>query len=50
MPHADDLEEQHLQLMSLAEVETALREGRFKVLAWAANIALALLYLKQRGQ
>lgn len=43
-PHADDLEELHLQLMERPQLESALRAGQFKVLAWAANIALALLY------
>jgi ADP-ribose pyrophosphatase len=42
-PHA---EEQELLRLSRAEVEAALRAGEFKVLAWAANIALALLWLK----
>jgi ADP-ribose pyrophosphatase len=41
-PHADDLEEQELLLLSRGEVEQALREGEFKVLAWAAAVALAL--------
>jgi len=41
---ADDLEEQHLLFMDRAELESALRAGRFQVLAWAANIALALLW------
>jgi len=40
---ADDLEEQDLLLMDRGELEEALRAGRFKVLAWAANIAFALL-------
>ncbi len=40
---ADDLEEQHLLFLTRAELETALREGQFKVLAWAANIAFALM-------
>lgn len=42
---SDDLEEQELLLLSRAEVEQALANGEFKVLAWAANIALALLRL-----
>lgn len=46
-PNADDLEEQELLRLSRAEVEDALRNGEFKVLAWAANIALALLRLKK---
>ena len=41
-PHADDLEEQEIILMNRAQVEEALDEGQFKVLAWAANVALAL--------
>jgi ADP-ribose pyrophosphatase len=44
---ADDLEEQQLLEMTLDEVKAALRDGRFKVLAWAANIALALLHLAE---
>ena len=42
-PIADDLEEQELLLRSRAEVETALREGEFKVMSWATAVALALL-------
>jgi ADP-ribose pyrophosphatase len=41
--HADDLEEQTLLLLEREELIRALRAGEFKVLAWAANIALALL-------
>lgn len=37
-----DLEEQRLLLLSRQELEQALEQGRFKVLAWAACIALAL--------
>lgn len=43
---ADDLEEMELLPLSREQVETALRNGEFKVLAWAASLALALLYLK----
>jgi ADP-ribose pyrophosphatase len=43
-PGGDDLEEQELLLLYRPEVAAALRNGRFKVLAWAAMIALALLY------
>lgn len=39
---ADDLEEQELLLLEHAEVEEALRQGQFKVLPWAAAVALAL--------
>ncbi len=42
---ADDLEEQHLVLMERAELAEALHAGQFKVLAWAAAIALALLWI-----
>jgi len=42
-PDADDLEEQRLLSMSSDEVKTALREGRFGVVSWAAGFALALL-------
>jgi ADP-ribose pyrophosphatase len=41
-PDADDLEEQELLLLSRAEVEAALEAGAFKVLPWAAAVALAL--------
>jgi ADP-ribose pyrophosphatase len=42
-PIVDDLEEQELLLMDHDEVETALKAGEFKVLAWGAILALALL-------
>jgi 8-oxo-dGTP pyrophosphatase MutT (NUDIX family) len=42
---SDDLEEQELLLLSRSEMEAALDAGEFKVLAWAANIALALRHL-----
>lgn len=45
LPAADDLEEQELLLLSRAEVEQALARGQFKVLAWAAVMALALARL-----
>jgi ADP-ribose pyrophosphatase len=41
--NADDLEEQEMILLEREEVETALTEGQFKVLPWAAAVALALL-------
>lgn len=40
--HADDLEEMELLLLERPKVEAALRAGEFKVLAWAACVALAL--------
>jgi ADP-ribose pyrophosphatase len=42
----DDLEEQKLLLLSQAEIEAALDNGEFKVLAWAAAVAFALRHLK----
>ena len=39
---ADDLEEQELLLLSRAETEAALADRQFKVLPWAATVALAL--------
>jgi ADP-ribose pyrophosphatase len=41
--HADDLEEQELLLLTRAQVVEALGRGEFKVVAWAAALALALL-------
>lgn len=43
---ADDLEEQELLLLSRNEVEQALRAGEFKVLPWAACVAMTLLTLE----
>lgn len=45
---ADDLEEQVLLRLTLAEVDAALAAGRFRVLAWAANVALALMHLNRQ--
>lgn len=44
-PHSDDLEEQELLQMSKQDVEKALADGDFKVLAWVTGVALALRYL-----
>ncbi len=41
-PDSDDLEDQALLLLSRDEIERALRAGEFKVVAWAAAVALAL--------
>jgi 8-oxo-dGTP pyrophosphatase MutT (NUDIX family) len=48
-PRSDDLEEQDLLFLSQAEVEEALSRGEFKVLGWAANVALALHHLRKRA-
>jgi ADP-ribose pyrophosphatase len=42
---ADDLEEQNLLQLDRSEMETALFSGEFKVMAWAASMALVLLHL-----
>lgn len=42
---ADDLEEQELLLLTRRELEDALIRGEFKVLPWAAAVALALPHL-----
>jgi ADP-ribose pyrophosphatase len=44
----DELEEQELVLLDRAEVESALTAGRFAVMPWAANVALALRRLDQK--
>jgi len=41
-PDSEDLEEQELMFLSHEELEAALRTGQFKVLSWAACVALAL--------
>jgi hypothetical protein len=46
---ADDLEEQELLLLSRVEIEVALAEGEFKLLPWAAIVALTLLHLDRKG-
>lgn len=46
-PDADDLEDQEMLLLTREEVESALRTGEFKVLAWAAIVALALMRLSE---
>lgn len=44
---ADDLEEQQLLRLSRSEVEIALVNGEFKVLAWVTTVALALRYVSR---
>ncbi|HSQ17482.1 MAG TPA: NUDIX hydrolase [Anaerolineales bacterium] len=39
---SDDLEEQEVVLLSRSALEQALRQGEFKILAWAAAVAFAL--------
>ncbi len=45
---ADDLEEQELLLLTRPELEQALDRGEFKVLAWAAAVAMGLRFLDRR--
>jgi ADP-ribose pyrophosphatase len=47
---SDDLEEMELLWMNRAEVEAALDAGEFKVLPWAAAVALALRAMDERGR
>ena len=44
-PDSDDLEDQELLLLSRDEIESALMAGEFKVVAWAAVVAMSLNYL-----
>lgn len=44
-PDSDDLEDQELLLLTRNEIETAMRAGDFKVVAWTTVVALALNYL-----
>lgn len=44
-PASDDLEDQQLLFLSLAELNDALDAGEFKVLAWSAIVSLAINYL-----
>ena len=49
-PNSDDLEDQELLFLSRNEIENALKEGQFKVLAWSAVVALSLNYLNTSEQ
>ncbi len=44
-PNSDDLEEQELVRLTRAQIEAALDGGEFKILAWAAAVALALRHI-----
>ena len=46
-PESDDLEQQQFNFLTEKEVEAALVQGDFKVLPWAAIVALALHYLRK---
>ncbi|MDF1515764.1 MAG: NUDIX hydrolase [Anaerolineae bacterium] len=45
LPVSDDLEEQEIVLLSLAEVFQALMDQQFKVLPWVAAVSMALCHL-----
>lgn len=45
---SDDLEEQEIVLLSRTELENALTQGEFKILAWAAAVAFALRHIPER--
>jgi len=44
-PNSDDLEEQELLSLTRSEMETVLKAGEFKVLAWSTVVAMSLSYL-----
>ena len=46
-PDSDDLEDQELLALDRSQLEHALAGGEFKVITWAAVVALALLRTKQ---
>ena len=46
LPDADDLETYEMLTLSKDELVDALKSGRFKVMAWAAGIGLALLNIE----
>jgi ADP-ribose pyrophosphatase len=44
-PNSDDLEDQELLLLSQNEIESALKSGEFKILAWAAVVSMSFNYI-----
>jgi len=46
-PLSDDLEEQEILHLRRTEIEGALLSGEFRVLAWSANVALALMHINK---
>jgi ADP-ribose pyrophosphatase len=48
-PASDDLEDQELLSLSEAELQAALEQGEFHIIAWSAVVALALLAIRSRG-
>jgi ADP-ribose pyrophosphatase len=45
-PDSDDLEDQQLISMTREQLESALQNGDFKVLSWAAAVSMGLRYLE----
>ena len=48
-PDADDLEDQELLYLSHTEVEAAVANGEFKILAWQMVMVMALWHLKREN-
>ncbi len=49
-PHSDDLEEQQPRILTRAELEQALDNGAFKLMAWSAGVAFGLRALDRTEQ
>ncbi len=47
---ADDLEEQHMLLLTRDEMQSALLHAEFKVLSWATAVAIALVWLRANDE
>jgi 8-oxo-dGTP pyrophosphatase MutT (NUDIX family) len=47
---SDDLEEQELLLLTESELDDAIANGEFKILAWAAIVAMAKVWLVKKKQ
>ncbi len=48
-PIDDDLEDQVLLFLTRDELEAAYKEGEFRILSWAAVVAMSLKYLEGEG-
>jgi ADP-ribose pyrophosphatase len=45
---SDDMEEQEILFLNRDELESALLQGEFKILAWAATVSFALRHIPQQ--
>ena len=45
---SDDLEEQEILSLTRQELDSALEQGEFKILAWAAAVSLALRHIPRK--